>query len=199
MIDKGPRFWDTCYTTELTACATFQGELIAGSGPNHFLGGWRRELFTGSEPFRITAWGMKFPTKAELNLVVFDDAWNSGNPLDFGWTDYNFVVFTNEWEFAVGGDHYEGAAWEGHWIGRVPPLAGTRFAWRGETEDHRLVFDCIQRGAGSTKCMSVPATFTTFAALDAAELSSTTAPEPSTLLLVLTGLVLWKIARRALG
>ena len=197
MKDQGPRFWDTCYTTEITACVTFEAGF-----DGQFHGRWREDLFTGSEPFRITAWGMQFPGKAGLDFLVGDDAWNFGGPLDFGWTDFSFVMFTNEWEFAVGGPNYEGLMWQGDWTGhRAPTLAGTRFAWRGETEDHRLVFDCIQRGPGSTKCVSVsPALHSTdFGLTVASDFSTTTAPEPSTLLLVLTGLALFKIARRVMA
>lgn len=193
MLDHGTRFWDTCYTTGLKACTTFEAGF-----DGQFVGRWRTDLFTGSQPFRITAWGMDFPGKGELDLSSGDDAWNVANPLDFGWKDFNFVVFTSEWDFAVGGEHYESSQWLGNWTGRhAPPLAGTKFAWRGETEDHRIVFDCIQHGQGSAKCESV--TPQQFASAFSRTFSTTVTPEPSTLLLVLTGLALWKVARRVMG
>ena len=190
MKDPAPKFWDTCFSTPITACVTFE----VGFN-DQFSGRWRTDLFKTSEPIRITAWGLKFPGKAELNVSFGDAAWNAGNPLDFGWNDFNFVMFTNEWDFAVGGEQYEGLGWQGNWVGRVPPIGGTRFAWRGETEDHSLVFDCVQKGPGNTRCEA----FTANTAMRTAALSTTVAPEPSTFLLVLTGLLLWRYARRLMG
>ena len=211
MIEQGPRFWDTCYTNGFTACATFGGALYDGSNdqnapfpwnqPTQFIGGWDQDSFTGSEPFFITAWGMKFPNPhAELNIFYADDAWSPVAPNDLGWTGFSMAWRVDPaqfppgdgayslFDFAVGGSHYEGAAWQGYWTdGLVPSLAGTRFAWRGETLDHRIVFDCIQAGPGSTKCRSDAATFS---------ITTTVTPEPSTLLLLLTGLALVQLFRR---
>ena len=83
MKDPAPKFWDTCFSTPITACVTFE----VGFN-DQFSGRWRTDLFKTSEPIRITAWGLKFPGKAELNISFGDAAWNAGNPLDFGWNDF---------------------------------------------------------------------------------------------------------------
>ena len=204
MSQPAPRFWDICYTNEITACVTFQGALYDGSRdpgapfpwnePTQFIGGWRPDLFTGSEPFRITAWGLKFPGQAQVNWFHRDDAVVSSDPFAFGWSGFSFVNQYTEWDFAVGGPHYEASAWQGYWVDRkVAPLGGTRLAWRGETEDHRLVFDCIQAGPGSSKCHEEAAFNFNIA------MTTTATPEPSTLLLLVTGLALWQLARRMRG
>ena len=192
-------FWNTCYAANgISACASFQAGLVDGSThpdapfpwtePNQFMGGWGNVgplLINGTDPFRITAWGLQFPTPAELDLFYGDDAANYVNPDALGWTGFSFALQYGEWDFAVGGPHYEAAAWQGYWIdGVVPSLSGTRLAWRGESEDHSRVFDCVQVEAGSPDCI------VNFSSV------TTTTPEPATILLLLTGFVLVALVRR---
>ena len=88
--EPGLSFWNTCYNANgIHACATFGAGFTDGSPdapypysePNQFIGAWVHPTlsFDGTQPFRITAWGLKWDTPAVLDMY-YGDAGSASNP-----------------------------------------------------------------------------------------------------------------------
>ena len=174
--------WNTCtIVSGLNACASLDlyREGVQPTDPPHanwFFG----NLNSGNDPsgFRITAWGFYFPypTDLTLELTYGPSNWGLG-PTAWG-GGYLLTTGAVDWDDALGGPNFSGEGFAGWWEGTTD-LSELRFAWRGVLDDQSLTFDCIQSGPGDPHaCVSV-------------------APEPSTWVLLLSGLFVLALFGRA--
>ena len=173
---------NTCYVSgSLNACASLTLHRADDDPviqhPNSFVAGV--DPGASNVAFRITGWGFYLPQplNVQFTMTVPEDAWGDNFP-PTGWDDPGFLLrlglccgppYGESWDFAIGGPHWFAAGFRGFWEGGPFP-ADVQFAWRGVTEDQSFTFDCIQSAPGRNDCVSV-------------------APEPSTWLLLLSGLV----------
>jgi hypothetical protein len=178
-------FWSTCYSpTRCVSLSIFRSN--AQSDDRHAFAAMLSspDAFpVGESEFRVTGWGLFHPGAVDLGLLIdrSEDGW-SGTPA--GWEDFTFAIGTPFWEAALGGESWGEEGFLGHWKG-APAFRSMRFAWRGVTQDQSVTFDCIQSGVGKSTCAIVAQAPSSLRLMD----SGLVAPEPSTVILLGTGLL----------
>ena len=184
------RDWQTCTTIGgLYACASlsmWEESQVPGYPTGNYFGAGLNGLGGYPVGYRITAWGFYSPFPSDL---VFDNYYGPSNwgsaPTE--WTHgFPFATGAQDVDWALGGPQFSGEYFAGFYNGG-DDVRNLRFAWRGLTDDG-VTFDCLQAG-NSEECVSP---FSVNAA--------SVAPEPSTWVLLLTGLsVLALLSRRRLA
>jgi hypothetical protein len=175
------RDWETCTVIGgLNACASLSmwEELPVPGYPD---GQYVSAGLDAQPGYRIMAWGFFSPLPSDLSFNNYygPSNWWSAPP---EWTGFRFATGTDDPDYAFGGPQFGGEVFAG-WFTGDDDVRDLRFAWRGLSDDG-VQFDCLQAG-DSRECISP-------FAVEAV----TVTPEPSTWVLLLSGLGLLALVGR---